>query len=135
MASQRFSDAPPPASPRPPQVSDSDWTTNRSCQFRSAEAIIVDLKHTLDILLGIPARERGHHFKGFQALCLELERGRGVFPPELKTKIDSLQWFCERMCHPEFVPSDGQMSFLAWPHTLLDAIKARLQGEDPASAN
>lgn len=99
------------------------------CIGRSAEAITNDLKHILTALLRIPAQERSQYFRGFQTLCAELEQGAESFPPEVKTKIDSLLWFCERMCRPDFVPSDGQSSFLAWPHTLLDAIKERLQGE------
>jgi hypothetical protein len=96
---------------------------------RSPEAIIEDLKQTLNLLLVIPAAERSEYFQGFQTFCLELERGTAPIPPEIKIKIDSLLWFCERMCRPDFVPADGQAFFLAWPHTLLDAIQARLQGE------
>jgi hypothetical protein len=95
---------------------------------RSPAAITDDLKSTLTALLGIPAQERSQYFQGFQTLCAELEQGT-AFPPEVKTKIDSLLWFCERICRPDFVASDGQSFFLAWPHTLLDAIKERLQGQ------
>jgi hypothetical protein len=94
---------------------------------RSLESIIDDLKSTLNFLLGIRAQERPQHFRKFKDLCDELEKGAGPFPPEVAIKIDSLLWFCERMCRPDFVPSDGHSFFLAWPHTLLDSIKERLQ--------
>jgi hypothetical protein len=111
----------------PVQGAGHEHVPDQHCTVRRVEAIIDDLKHTLDTLLGIPARERRHHLAGFQAHCAELESGIRPFPPEVKVKIDSLLWFCERMCHPDFVPANEQSFFLDWPHILLDAIKARLQ--------
>jgi hypothetical protein len=95
-----------------------------------AEITLNMMKRTLNSLLIVPANERYQVYLTFKILSERLANESGPLDTETERRMASLLWFCERMSRLDFAPQEIQSSALAWPQTLIDAIKMRMRSQE-----